>query len=63
MGELLGEGECLCLGMMYGEYRWTLVGDESSGERGEEREELREEGGADEEAEDVLKAAARKAGL
>ena len=49
--------------MMYGEYRWTLVGDESSGERGEEREELREEGGADEEAEDVLKAAARKAGL
>ena len=48
---------------MYGENLWLDLGEITSGDRGEEREELREEGGADEEAEDVLKAAARKAGL
>ena len=38
------------------------MGEESSGDLGEEREELSEDGGA-EELEDVLKAAARRAGL
>ena len=40
-----------------------LVGEESSGERGEDREELRDDGGTEEEDVEVLKAAARKAGL
>ena len=38
-----------------------LVGEDSSGDLGEDREELREDGGP--ELEDVLKAAARRAGL
>ena len=39
------------------------MGEESSGDRGEDREELREEGGAEDEVVEVLNAAARKAGL
>ena len=36
---------------------------ESSGDRGDDNEELRDEGGTDPELEEVLKAAANKAGL
>ena len=55
-------GEWLDLGMMYGEKRWGLVGEGSSGERGEDKDELREEG-IELAVEDVLRAAARRAGL
>ena len=46
---------------MYGENLWLDLGEITSGDRGEEREELREEGGP--ELEEVLSAAARRAGL
>ena len=45
---------------MYGENRWLDLGEITSGDRGEEREELREEG---EVVVEFLMAAARRAGL
>ena len=45
---------------MYGENLWLDLGEITSGDRGEEREELREEG---EVVVEFLMAAARRAGL
>ena len=45
---------------MYGEKRWLDLGELTSGERGEESEELREEGDV---VVEFLMAAARRAGL
>ena len=74
-GEERGPGESppVLIGIMYGEKRWcSALGEGRSGDRGEDSEELREDGGRgegmDEETEDgveevVRRAAARKAGL